>query len=160
MAPPPMTFHLPSEDDTTAFGVALASVLKVGDTLLLQGEIGSGKSTLSRAIIRALADNPAEEVPSPTYTLVQTYETPRGEVWHADLYRLTTPEEALELGLTEAFDQAICLIEWPDRLEDLRPRDALTVRLAPEGTSRSILLDGGLSWAGRLANISDDVADA
>ncbi|SLN12095.1 tRNA threonylcarbamoyladenosine biosynthesis protein TsaE [Aquimixticola soesokkakensis] len=115
---------LSSEHDTRALAQSLAPLLEVGDILLLQGEIGAGKSFFSRCLIRALTHE-AQEVPSPTFTLVQTYDAPDFEIWHADLYRLSHPDEAGELGLTDAFETGLCLIEWPDRLGDLTPPDAL-----------------------------------
>ena len=90
---------LPDEDATGRLAARLAAILCPGDVLLLSGPIGAGKTAFARALIRAAMSNPAEDVPSPTFTLVQTYPTPRGEIWHADLYRLSHPDEAVELGL-------------------------------------------------------------
>ena len=101
---------LASPDATAALARRFGTVLRAGDTLLLQGDIGAGKSYFARALIQSLQDIP-EDVPSPTFTLVQTYDTRLGELWHADLYRLGDPGEVEELGLTEAFTSAICLIE-------------------------------------------------
>jgi tRNA threonylcarbamoyladenosine biosynthesis protein TsaE len=142
---------LPTEAATQALAACIAPRLTPGDTLLLQGEIGTGKTAFARALIRARTGNPAEDVPSPTFTLVQTYATPGADVWHADLYRLTHPDEALELGLADAMDHAICLIEWPDRLGDLAPPDALTLRFeaTPAGPHR-VWLDGPDPWPARL----------
>lgn len=124
-----ITLPLNSPDETAAFARALAARLGAGDTVLLSGEVGAGKTHLARALIQSLLATP-EDVPSPTFTLVQTYETASGiEIWHADLYRLTTASEAEELGLTDAMEEAICLIEWPDRLGDLHPEDALDITL-------------------------------
>jgi tRNA threonylcarbamoyladenosine biosynthesis protein TsaE len=103
--------------------------------LLLTGSLGAGKSALARAIIQARLGR-AEDVPSPTFTLVQTYEAPGGDLWHADLYRLTHPDEVIELGLEDAFTSAICLIEWPDRLGRLAPQDAVHVALSLKGEGR------------------------
>nr|WP_299360568.1 tRNA (adenosine(37)-N6)-threonylcarbamoyltransferase complex ATPase subunit type 1 TsaE [uncultured Paracoccus sp.] len=127
---------------TAGLGRLLAAVLRPGDCLLLQGPVGAGKTHFARALIRASAGDPDAEVPSPTFTLVQSYDTPRGEIWHADLYRLTDPAELVELGLDEALAQAITLIEWPERM-DPPPPDTLTVALretAPE--RRAITLTG------------------
>ncbi|MEP5152633.1 tRNA (adenosine(37)-N6)-threonylcarbamoyltransferase complex ATPase subunit type 1 TsaE [Planktotalea sp.] len=131
-------------EQTAEFAANLARVLRAGDTILLQGDIGAGKSYFARALIQSLQDVP-EDVPSPTFTLVQTYETRAGEVWHADLYRLSDPDEAEELGLTEAFETAICLIEWPDRLADLTPGDAATLSFETTEIEdqRKITLSGG-----------------
>ncbi|WP_177208370.1 tRNA (adenosine(37)-N6)-threonylcarbamoyltransferase complex ATPase subunit type 1 TsaE [Tropicimonas isoalkanivorans] len=130
-----MRLTLPGPDATDALGRALAGGLRAGDTLLLSGPIGAGKSHLARAIILAMMDRtgtPREDVPSPTYTLVQTYELDGVEVWHADLYRLSGPDEIWELGLDAAFDSAICLVEWPDRLAQAAPEAALRIDLAAD----------------------------
>lgn len=120
---------LPSPEATSALARALGRTLAAGDVLLLEGGIGAGKTHFARSLIQSLQDAP-EDVPSPTYTLVQVYDTRGGELWHADLYRLTGPDEVVELGLADAFESAICLIEWPDRLADLTPADALALRFA------------------------------
>lgn len=134
----PLTLDLPAEDDTTLLGQALARLLRPGDCLLLQGSIGAGKSHLARAVIRALrgAD---EEVPSPTFTLVQTYPGVP-EIWHADLYRLSHPDEVVELGLEEAFASSLCLIEWPDRLGPIQPDNPLRLTLSALGEGRQAQL--------------------
>jgi tRNA threonylcarbamoyladenosine biosynthesis protein TsaE len=131
--------YLSSDSETDALGHLLAKHIGVGDPLLLSGPIGAGKSHLSRAIIRSRLGR-MEDVPSPTYTLVQTYEDPDGDIWHADLYRLSHPDDVVELGLEEAFNTAICLIEWPDRLGPLTPLNAIDISLAPEGDGRRAVL--------------------
>ncbi|WP_116132842.1 tRNA (adenosine(37)-N6)-threonylcarbamoyltransferase complex ATPase subunit type 1 TsaE [Tropicimonas sp. IMCC34043] len=154
-APVSFDLALPDPGATDAFGRSLAERLEPGDCLLLSGPIGAGKSHLARAIIRALLDRAGaaeEDIPSPTYTLVQTYEAAGVEIWHADLYRLSAPDELFELGLDAAFDSAICLIEWPDRLGTDAPSDALTIALSPTaGDGRLARLSGSAGWAGRLA---------
>ena len=107
----------------------MAPLLNAGDVILLEGSIGAGKSFFARTLILALLAEP-EDIPSPTFTLVQTYGAPKFDIWHCDLYRLSTPYEAQELGLEDAFETALCLVEWPDRLGDLTPPDALTISLA------------------------------
>lgn len=124
---------LTSPDATAQLAVRLGKVLQPGDCLLLNGPIGAGKTHFCRHLIQSLLTT-VEDVPSPTFTLVQTYDTHKGELWHADLYRLTQPDEIEELGLIEAFDSAICLIEWPDRLGGLTPTNALTIGLAPDAS--------------------------
>lgn len=117
-------FTFASPEETAAFAHALGAALHPGDCLLLSGDIGAGKTHFARALIQSLM--PAiEDVPSPTFTLVQTYDTVAGEIWHADLYRLNMVDEVFELGLVDAFETAITLIEWPDRLGDLAPKTAL-----------------------------------
>lgn len=106
----------------------MAPLVAGGDVILLEGSIGAGKSFFARALISALLIEP-EDIPSPTFTLVQTYDAAEFEIWHCDLYRLTSPFEAQELGLEEAFETALCLVEWPDRLGDLTPQDALVLTL-------------------------------
>ena len=119
--------------------------------IVVEGPIGAGKTHFARALIRARLGR-AEDVPSPTFTLVQTYGA-APEIWHADLYRLSHPDEAIELGLEDAFDEAICLIEWPERLGDLTPAKALTLRFeaTPGGEARRVALSGPPAWAARLS---------
>lgn len=140
--PSPVTLSLPTEAETEALGALLARHAKRGDCICLEGPIGAGKSSLARAFIRARLGR-AEEVPSPTFTLVQVYDAGPVEIWHADLYRLTHPDEVLELGLEQAFAQAICLVEWPDRLGRHLPPGALHLRLVPQGEGRVAHLSGG-----------------
>ena len=144
-----MLIELPNQilntsDETADLAERISAQLRIGDTLLLQGEIGAGKSFFARALIQSLQNHP-EDVPSPTFTLVQTYTTNIGEVWHADLYRLNNPSEAEELGLAEAFSDAICLIEWPDRLANLAPPDAITLSFTTLANDdmRQISFSGG-----------------
>ena len=137
-----MTLALPTEADTAALGARLAGLAMPGDCFLLEGPIGAGKSHLARAFIRARLGR-LEDVPSPTFTLVQVYEAGAVEVWHADLYRLTHPDEVWELGLDEAFDRAITLVEWPNRLGDHLPLQAMRLRLEPFGEGRRAILSGG-----------------
>jgi tRNA threonylcarbamoyladenosine biosynthesis protein TsaE len=134
-----VTADLASEDDTADLGRWLAPRLAVGDCVLLQGPIGAGKSHLARALIRARLGR-MEDIPSPTFTLVQTY-TADVEIWHADLYRLSHPDEVAELGLEQAFSQAICLIEWPERLGRLTPTSAIRITLSTKGEGRSVTMD-------------------
>ncbi|MGH1425924.1 MAG: tRNA (adenosine(37)-N6)-threonylcarbamoyltransferase complex ATPase subunit type 1 TsaE [Pseudooceanicola sp.] len=133
---------LSTPDDTCAAACRLGPLLRPGDVLLFQGGIGAGKTHFARCLIKSILTEP-EDVPSPTFTLVQTYDTIRGPVWHADLYRLSHPDEVEELGLSEAFDTAICLVEWPDRLGDLAPASALELSFSVEGeTARAMTIRG------------------
>lgn len=128
------TLRLASPEATEGLAEALADLLEPGDTILLEGPIGAGKSHFCRAAIRHLLSREGlvEDIPSPTFTLVQTYLLPEAEVWHADLYRLTDPAQIIELGLEEAFETAITFVEWPDRLGAALPRNALHVALSTE----------------------------
>ena len=135
------SIFLASEEDTARLGAWLALHLQPGDCVLLEGPIGAGKSHLARAFIRARLGR-MEDVPSPTFTLVQTYQADV-EIWHADLYRLSHPDEVLELGLGDAFSSAICLIEWPDRLGSHTPSNALNLRLTDLGEGRAAHIWGG-----------------
>ena len=124
--------HLPTPTHTDALAARLAPALLAGDVVLLEGPVGAGKTHFARAVIRALC-GPAQDVPSPTFTLVQTYTPPQSaEIWHADLYRLGDASELEELGLLDAFDTAICLVEWPERLGPCRPARHITVQLTPD----------------------------
>jgi tRNA threonylcarbamoyl adenosine modification protein YjeE len=146
-----ITLPLADEAATDALGARLAALLQPGDIVALQGDLGAGKTHLCRALIQArlrLGGDPPEEVPSPSYTLVQTYAAAGGEIWHADLYRLGGPDEVLELGLQAAFDSAaICLIEWADRLGPALPRRAMTITLAMATAERQG--DGGQGDGGQ-----------
>ncbi|MBJ3761524.1 tRNA (adenosine(37)-N6)-threonylcarbamoyltransferase complex ATPase subunit type 1 TsaE [Maribius pontilimi] len=148
---------LPDADATTRLGHALADVLGPGDCVCLTGDLGVGKSHLARAVIQArqAAFGPVEDVPSPTYTLVQTYAAGDLEILHADLYRLGDGDELMELGLSDALGSSLCLIEWPEKLGDLAPPDALWITLEVDGPGRVATLVGR-GWADRL----DAVADA
>ena len=120
---------LPDLRATQRFGGLLAGLLQAGDVIALSGALGAGKSVLARAIIQAV-DVAEDDVPSPTFTLVQQYAMADGTpLWHLDLYRIETPEEAMVLGLDDAFVDAVCLIEWPDRLKMFLPKTNLTIHL-------------------------------
>ena len=139
---PTFSFSLPDEAATERLGGALARRLRPRDVVALQGGLGAGKTTLARAILRAASGDPRLIVPSPTFTLVETYDTPRGVFWHFDLYRLEQPDQVFELGWEEARADGIALVEWADRLGPLLPRDRLTVTLAIEGDGRRAELNG------------------
>ena len=126
---PVLQLELPDLAATKRLGALLADGLAAGDVVSLTGGLGAGKSELARAIIQA-ADPHETEIPSPTFTLVQTYEMADGTpLWHLDLYRLETPQDAMALGLDDAFVEAACLIEWPDRLKKLLPKTNLSIHL-------------------------------
>jgi tRNA threonylcarbamoyladenosine biosynthesis protein TsaE len=143
--------ELPSLAATEALAATVASMARAGDVILLAGPLGAGKSTFARAFLRAASDDPALEVPSPTFTLVQSYETRIGTVNHFDLWRLDGPGGIAELGWQESQD-GVTLVEWPDRLGPLCPDDALSVTLDINGEeTRRALLSG---WPDRLARIA------
>ena len=150
------TFPLSDADATTALGVAIAPLLAPGEAVLLYGPLGMGKSTLARGLIRALT-RPDEDVPSPTFTLVQFYESDP-PIAHFDLYRLSQPGEALEIGLDEALDEGCALIEWPERLGDqvdwIVGHDRLTLTLSEaEGDTRLATVSGAGSWETKLKDL-------
>lgn len=147
----PRTIALPTLPATERLAAIIAALVRPGDAILLEGPLGAGKSAFARAFLRAAAADPDLEVPSPTFTLVQTYETGVGTVHHYDLWRLDGPGALDELGWDEARDD-IVLVEWPDRLGDLRPDDALTIALAlEEGDARVATVSG---WADRIGRIA------
>ena len=132
---------------TEALAARLAARARPGDAILLEGPLGAGKTAFARAFLRAAAGDPTLEVPSPSFTLLQSYETKLGPVHHFDLWRLDGPAALPELGFEEALAD-IVLVEWPDRLGPFRPAGALTLRLVPiDETTRAVTLIG---WDGRL----------
>ena len=164
---PPLQIALPDLAAVQAFGDRMAGWLKPGDTVFLIGDLGAGKTTLARAVIAAACG--IENAPSPTYTLVQTYPTQAGgEIWHADLYRIEDESELMELGLEDAFDSVIALVEWPDRLGAAAPRDRLEIAILAENgemkgraeagaedAPRRLVLTGHGRWEERLDDIRD-----
>lgn len=149
------TFDLANPEATTQLGHALAPLLRAGDSILLYGPLGMGKSTLARGLIRALT-HPDEDVPSPTFTLVQFYESDP-PVAHFDLYRLNRAEEAFEIGLDEALDEGCALIEWPERLgeqpERFLGKNILSITLAEQGDGRTATVSGAGSWEAKLEDV-------
>ena len=146
--PRTLTLALPDETATQALGARLAAACRPGDVIALEGDLGAGKSTLARALIRALAG--AEiDVPSPTFTLLQTYDLPTLSVWHVDLYRLASPGETRELGLEEAVD-SLLLLEWPQRLGADIPRARLQIELSFAGEGRIARLTDFSDWSERI----------
>lgn len=143
-----------SEAEMAEFAGQIAEIAGIGDVLLLDGELGAGKSYFSRQFINHLAQaqfGKKIDVPSPTFTLVQIYDQFKIPIWHFDLYRLSLPEEAYELGLDDALKTAICLIEWPSRLEGDIPLGCLTILFKHDGEqSRNLELVLNADWAKRL----------
>ena len=155
-----LEFALADEGATCALGAALASRLRPGDLILLTGDLGAGKTALARALVQAhlAAHDLTEDVPSPTFTLVQTYESPALLIAHVDLYRIEDASELRELGLAETVDEGVVIVEWPERAEsEIRrlSRDCLDISLTlmPEGVRRA-RLEGRGSWAARLEGLT------
>jgi tRNA threonylcarbamoyladenosine biosynthesis protein TsaE len=157
----PLTLTLVDPEATERLGARVADRVGPGDVVAIAGSLGTGKTTLARAIIGALARRDGrtiEEVPSPTFTLVQIYEFSGATVHHFDLYRLRRPDEAIELGIEDAFASGISLIEWPERLGALLPRDRLEIalRLGQAPSERVAVLHGHGTWARRIEGLVDD----
>jgi tRNA threonylcarbamoyladenosine biosynthesis protein TsaE len=149
---PPLSVALPDPAATRNLARRLAALARPGDLLALHGDLGAGKTEFARAFIQERGT--ADEVPSPTFTLVQTYDPPGGTIWHFDLYRLSGPDEVEELGWEEARADGIVLVEWPDRLGHRLPADRLDIELRQEGeTGRRAVLTGHGSWPSRLAQL-------
>jgi len=143
---------LADEAATQALGAALGAVLRAGDVIALSGPLGSGKTTLARALLRALGEE--DEVPSPSFALVQPYDTLSPPVWHADLYRLEDPSELAELGLDEILAEGALIVEWPERAPGAWP-EALALLLEPVslepagGAARRLTATAPPPWEGR-----------
>jgi tRNA threonylcarbamoyladenosine biosynthesis protein TsaE len=152
-----VSLDLAAESETSALAARVARMARAGDVIALRGELGSGKTSFARGFIRALGRGD-EEVPSPTFTLVEVYEFPEGKpaVWHFDLYRLTRSEDVYELGFEEALGGAILLIEWPERLGPLLPSERLEVELSAGSSAgaRHVRVRGSRGWARRLADLA------
>ncbi|RMD90961.1 MAG: tRNA (adenosine(37)-N6)-threonylcarbamoyltransferase complex ATPase subunit type 1 TsaE [Alphaproteobacteria bacterium] len=153
MATPLFESETGSEAATAEIGTRLAPLLRTGDVLALDGPLGSGKTVLLRALIRARMESPDLTVASPTFNLVQIYEPAAGPpLWHVDLYRLEHPDELTELGLEEAFGEAITLIEWADRATGFLPADRLSITFGcGERGRRRLVFSGAPDWHQRLA---------
>lgn len=149
-----MQIELPDDPATGALGEAVAAALRLGEAVCLSGPLGAGKSTLARALIRALT-SPGEEVPSPTYTLLQIYHGREFQIAHFDLYRLEDPGEIDELGLDEALMDGAVIIEWPQRLCDRQPADRLSIEIepTPDGEARVATLQFHGAWEGRRLDV-------
>ena len=162
-------FIMSSLEETEALACQLSQLLKAGDILALEGDLGAGKSAFARALIRAYFSAPDMEVPSPTFTIVQSYEdadtaSDKAAIWHADLYRLGDPDELYELGLEDALDDSVLLIEWPDRLDKALRDKALTLKFEclsaaddVEELPRAITLCMSPAWTERLHSIKANI---
>jgi tRNA threonylcarbamoyladenosine biosynthesis protein TsaE len=153
MSAPSQTLLLTLADLPATIRLAgrVAALARRGDVILLEGPLGAGKTEFARAFLRAATHDQALEVPSPTFTLVQAYDTPLGPVHHFDLWRLDGPTALHELGWDEARDDVV-LVEWPDRLGSLRPADTLCIVLQPGPDAvRTAVLSG---WSDRLGHLA------
>jgi len=146
-----LSLDLEDESATQALAARLAAAVGIGDVIALSGDLGSGKTVFARAFIRRYCTT-VDEVPSPTFTLVQMYDGGAAPVYHFDLYRLKHPDEALELGIEDAFADGISLIEWPDRLGPWLPANRLDVHLSQgrRRDARRAVLTGHGHWLARL----------
>ena len=156
----PLAITINSEAGTTALAASLARICATGDCILLHGDLGAGKTTFARGFIQEILTTPMEVV-SPTFTLVQTYPVRCGMIWHFDLYRLRGPEELEELGIDEALNSGITLMEWPEIAQDALPRSALvdaldiTISMGENAGERLITLTGSRHiWQERLSKIA------
>lgn len=140
-------FTLAAESATLALGADLSALARPGAVFALSGPLGAGKTCLARGLIDAMQPDNVEEVVSPTFTLVQTYPTAKGTVWHFDLYRLKQPQDAIELGLEDALGGDISVIEWPERLDRWLPANRIDVVLAQAGTGRRATVTGHGTYA-------------
>ncbi len=157
-------FYCPTPEATTALAARIAAHLASGDALLLHGVVGAGKSHFTRGLIRSLLPDATrhEDIPSPTFTLVQTYDAADGTpIWHADLYRLGSDHETEDLGFSQAFDEAIVLVEWPQKLGGLTPSRHLDVTLTQsriDDDARCVSIEpSGDNW-GWLNGLQEDRA--
>jgi tRNA threonylcarbamoyladenosine biosynthesis protein TsaE len=148
---------LADEAATVELARRIAGVARAGDVIALAGDLGVGKTRFARAFIDSMTGD-GEEVPSPTFTLVQTYESPAGTIWHFDLYRLSRPAEAYELGIEDAFAEGIAVIEWPERLQELLPSQRLDIALsfAGDANARAAQVVGHGNWAPRVEELFPD----
>lgn len=149
-----VTLFLADEEAMVAFGKRIAEVTKGAGLIFLEGDLGAGKTTLSRGVIRGLGH--AGAVKSPTFTLVEPYEIGNVRAFHFDLYRLVDPEELEYMGIRDYFDEdALCLIEWPDKGTGFLPKPDLTITISPHNSGRQLKLlpqgARGESWCVALA---------
>lgn len=133
-----LEFNLPTEQDTIAIGKKLAHLARKGDVFALYGTLGMGKSVFARAFVQELCGN--GEVPSPTFTLLQTYEAPDFDIYHFDLYRLKSPDEIFEIGVEDALYSGVSLIEWPDKMSPYLPRDIFKLEIVPQSNGRKLTI--------------------
>ena len=156
------TLEFSNQTELERFAKLFARILNPGDAVLLTGEIGAGKSVFARSAISDLLDHP-EDIPSPTFTIVQTYDSSIGEIWHCDLYRLTDISETDELGLEDAFKSAITFIEWPEILGAYTPETSIRIAISidPETQKRTLGFSGlTTAWQDRLNDVKERFHDS
>ncbi|MEE9272032.1 MAG: tRNA (adenosine(37)-N6)-threonylcarbamoyltransferase complex ATPase subunit type 1 TsaE [Robiginitomaculum sp.] len=145
------TINLADAQATQALGARLANTLKPGDILALRGDLGAGKTTLARGFINKFMGD--INVPSPTYTLLQTYNSPQFDIWHFDLYRLEDEADIWELDIEKALEDGVCLIEWPERIENLLSGNELCVNIRFLNQGRCVNISGNHMWKDRLNDV-------
>ena len=134
------TYIARTEQDTMRIATELAKQVKIGDIVALYGTLGMGKTVFCRGFIESFLPN--TEVPSPTFTLLQTYDTEKFPIYHFDMYRLKSPIEAYEIGIEDAFVEGVSLIEWPEKLGKLLPKKHISVSIEADGENRKITIEG------------------
>lgn len=154
----PVSVELPDEAATLLLGRRFAAHVRRGDVLALSGELGAGKTTFARGLIAGLAERAGlspEDVPSPSFPIVQSYEFGALRLWHFDLYRIEAPSELEELGFSDALSDGVVLIEWPEQAKGLLPEQMLTIRVEWSGKGRRAFLAGRLQ-SGDVAGIGEE----
>lgn len=146
------TYSLATENHTKLLAESLAKIAKKGDIFLLKGDLGSGKTTFSRFFIQSFLGE-KEEVPSPTFTILQTYFAKEFVIWHLDLYRIKDSSELIELGVEDAFYEGVSLIEWPERLGSYKPKKFLSLLFNVEKDERTVTIDAFGEWDRRLNDV-------
>lgn len=140
-----MKYALPDMSHTNGLALRIAEHLSIGDVILLQGDLGSGKTTFARHLIQHVLLTP-EDVTSPTFTLVHTYTNAPFPIWHFDLYRLKSAHEAYELGIEDALNDAVSIIEWPEIIEHILPQERLVLRFSDKDDRREVLIEAHGKW--------------
>ena len=135
-----MIYYSQNEQETAKIASELAQKLQAGDIVALYGTLGMGKTAFCRGFIQSFLDG--QDVPSPTFTLLQTYDAPKFPIYHFDMYRLKSPEEAFEIGIEDAFAEGVSLIEWPEKIGNLLPKKHIRVLIEPDEKGRKITIEG------------------